>query len=1204
MRQFLLFGLGMLLAHTALATNYSFPSNMPAGCSNAGGGNYTCGSVSLNWGDTITISGQKLASIAFGGNLSIQNTQINTTGSASNLFITVNGTLFSNTGAAIIANLTVNGAANFGYQNQITGNVNAVSVNDGGNTTFNGNITASNGVSVGYGTQITGNVTAASVTDAGNATYTGNITATNGVTVGYGTQVTGNVTAGSVSDSGGAQYGGSVTATSGSIALQSDDQVTGSVTAKANNGGNITLASNTQVSGCVQTPSNNSISLAWNAGAGGVCCLSGSSCGTSCVSNNSGQPTPPTCGTSSLSLLSQYHMDEPQWTGAPGQVADSSGSGYNATAVNGVSTANTNPSPAIAGNPGTCGYGAFNPNTKDYYVALPANFPHLTSDFTITAWMYTLNNSQPGQRILEDDQNNSGGYGFSLGDGGTGTVRFFARGSNPVILDTPAVINNNTWYFVAAAVSGISQNQNGFCNFSPFSCQNTRYIYVFNANGNLITSVNTNASGWGTDTGTVSIGGEVNNACCDENNPRFHFDGSLDEVQVFNGALTQQQISVIAQQTHPCPNTIVTPGSFNAYDHSTPAGAITGNITTKISGASFGTDGTTSVDIIALNPTRTAILTTFTGPVKVDLLDSSSGGVPDSNGCNAGWPIIQTLVPNPIFTPPDNGRLTVNVTENNAWPNVRVRITYPAFGPAVATGCSTDNFAIRPYSFDPVSASDQDWATAGTARPLYNTSATGGDVHKAGQPFTLGATAINAAGNTTTNYAGNPAAVLTACILPASCTPGILGTGTWSSASGVITTNTATYSDVGAFTAQLVDSTFASVDASQESATLLDITSVSFNIGRFVPDHFDLLNPNTPWLQTFGTSDAQCNTPVTPPTPKRSFTYIGQAFGYLTVPQATVYARNAGGGTTLNYVGNLWHIPAGTTPPLQPPPVYSSTTLPVSTNTLDTGLVTPPTVAQNNGVAPNNSGPGTGLVSVNPTDQLAYNRNLTVPLQPPFNASISLTLSVTDSSESAVTGNGTINTLNPGTFSNIAFDSGNLFYYGRLTLSNASGSVNLPLPVPMQAQYWNGTNFVTNVADNCTDIAAGNIVMGNYQKNLAPCKTAAAISNPLLGGKGNLTLSAPGAGNNGSVDLAVNLAPLANGQTCSAPDGSICLTASPPNDQTCLISGGTQSTSSVAGLSWLQGKWSGTSYDLDPIARATFGIYKNANQFIFMREMY
>ena len=623
-------------------------------------------------------------------------------------------------------------------------------------------------------------------------------------------------------------------------------------------------------------------------------------------------------------------------------------------------------------------------------------------------------------------------------------------------------------------------------------------------------------------------------------------------------------------------------GGFNAYDTTTtPSSAITGNITTKIAGEPFNTSPSVGIDLIALKPNKTAIFQNFSGTVKVELLDGSSGG---TCGANVGWPVIQTMVSS--FS--KNGRITVPITENNAWTNVWVRISYPAAGTANVVSCSNDNFAIRPSSFSPVSASDQDWATAGTARPLYNIVSTGGNVHKAGQPFTLGATAINAAGTTTTNYVGSPTATPTACVLPASCTLGVLGTGTWSSTSGVITTSTANYSDVGAFTVQLVDSTFASVDASQESATLLDITSAPFNIGRFVPDHFDLLNPNLPVLQTFGTSNAQCNTLAVAPI--RSFTYVGQAFGYLTVPQATVYARNAGGTTTLNYVNALWHIPAGTTPPLQPPPIYSSTTIPTTTNTLDTGLVTPPTVAQNNGVAPNNSGPGTGLVSVNPTDQLAYTRNLTPPLQAPFNADISLTLGVTDSSESGVTGNGTINTINHGTFSNIAFDSPtlnnpSLFYYGQIHLNNASGTEALNLPIPMQTQYWNGFAFVTNTADNCTTVTAGNIAMGNYQKNLAPCETATSIIGPFVRGLSNLKLLAPGANHNGSVDLTVNLAGVSTGQTC-------------------LTSGGTQSTATVAGLSYLQGKWTGTSYDLNPTARATFGIYKNANQFIFMREVY
>jgi MSHA biogenesis protein MshQ len=229
--------------------------------------------------------------------------------------------------------------------------------------------------------------------------------------------------------------------------------------------------------------------------------------------------------------LLQYHMDETLWAGTTGEVVDSSGSGYNGTAVNGAATANS--TPALAGNPGTCGYGVFNGNNN--YVALPNTFPNLTTNFTITAWIRTTNNANSGQRILIDDQNNTGGYGFSLGDGGTGKLRFYARGSSQVILDTANVINSNTWYFVAA-VADISNAK--------------RYIYVYDATGAFVTSASVNSTGWGIDTGAASIGGENNSSA--ETGPAFHFAGNIDEVQVFNSALTQAALNTIAVQTHPC----------------------------------------------------------------------------------------------------------------------------------------------------------------------------------------------------------------------------------------------------------------------------------------------------------------------------------------------------------------------------------------------------------------------------------------------------------------------------------------------------------------------------------------------------------------------------------------------------------------------------------------------------------------------------
>jgi MSHA biogenesis protein MshQ len=199
-------------------------------------------------------------------------------------------------------------------------------------------------------------------------------------------------------------------------------------------------------------------------------------------------------------------------------------------------------------------------------------------------------------------------------------------------------------------------------------------------------------------------------------------------------------------------------------------------------------------------------------------------------------------------------------------------------------------------------------------------------------------------------------------------------------------------------------------------------------------------------------------------------------------------------------------------------------------------------------------------------------------------------LTANDSSENSSAGNGIITSSMPavfnGTGSDIAFDASNQFRFGRLLLSNANGAETLDLPVPMATQYWNGSNFVNNTDDNCTRLSGLNISLKNYTKNLAACETAIALSAPFNAGKSNLTLVKPGTGNNGSVDLLVNLGASATGQTCIAPTPT------------------TQQAATAAAQSYLQGKWSGVNYDQNPTARATFGIYKNANEFIYMREMY
>ena len=218
--------------------------------------------------------------------------------------------------------------------------------------------------------------------------------------------------------------------------------------------------------------------------------------------------------------LADYHFDECYWDGSSGEVVDASGNGYNGTAKNGVAT--------VAGGQ-VCRAGKF---ADDGYVVLPG-FPDFTTAFTITAWIKTVDNSQPGQRVFADDENNSHGYALSLGDGGAGRLRFYSWGVSPVVLDTPSVINNDIWYFVAA-VADIVNHQ--------------RHVYVYAVDGTLINHTSSSFTGsWGTDGGLASIGGETNNG---ETGNRFI--GFIDEVEIFNEALTKDEIAAVRSQTHDC----------------------------------------------------------------------------------------------------------------------------------------------------------------------------------------------------------------------------------------------------------------------------------------------------------------------------------------------------------------------------------------------------------------------------------------------------------------------------------------------------------------------------------------------------------------------------------------------------------------------------------------------------------------------------
>lgn len=566
------------------------------------------------------------------------------------------------------------------------------------------------------------------------------------------------------------------------------------------------------------------------------------------------------------------------------------------------------------------------------------------------------------------------------------------------------------------------------------------------------------------------------------------------------------------------------PSGFNAVDAG--GNAVSGVIKTKIAGQAI------SLDIVALNQAGTATLPSYTGTVSLYLVNAGSGGA-----CSS-LPVVQSLGSltfNGAGGGKDNGRKNLTLLHGDALANARLRMVDSGAG---ITTCSTDAFAIRPHSLaglasaaSAVTASDADWETAGTGRNLNNGGASGGVTHKAGRPFTLRARAWSATGASTPGYTGTPSLSLLACVLPGvGCVPGSLAAGTVTTSSGLASSSTASYSEVGAISARLSDSAFAAVDAGDGSSLAeRTVESAAFTIGRFVPDHFEV-SANTPVF------DPGCGT----------FTYLGQPFGFGTAPVWTATARNAANATTLNYGGDLFKLAAaGVTGQ-----AWSASTGSVGpANTLPEPVVT-------------DLGNGQGRIVFAVGDGLRFARTA---LTAPFSASLSLSASIADSEGVAAAGN-------PHTQSGIGFSGGHdSQVFGRLRLANAHGSELLPLPVPLSAQYWNGSGFVTRTADQCTTLAspALSFFTQTADNRLASGETGATLSSPLAAGQANLVLSAPGTGNFGYLDLAV-----------AAPD-------------------------------WLKYDWDGTDQGGDgellddaPRGRASFGRRNTGGKIIFRREIY
>jgi hypothetical protein len=551
-----------------------------------------------------------------------------------------------------------------------------------------------------------------------------------------------------------------------------------------------------------------------------------------------------------------------------------------------------------------------------------------------------------------------------------------------------------------------------------------------------------------------------------------------------------------------------------------------------------------SLDLLALDSTN-AINPGYNGTASVKLVNGATGG-----GVCTSMTELQDY--GSVTFDTGTGRKTVSLTYNSAVANARIKVSDAAAG---VTTCSPDSFAIRPDSFS-ISSTNANADSAGAS-----TSAT--PAIKAGANFSLTTTAV-------VGYGGTPS-INTAQI---SAHSGAVQTGTLAGSFGAANTATGeasgasfTYSEVGYFrleTDAVYDDTFTAIDQPNDCTNDFSNTPAggkygckfgndaqTVYFGRFIPDHF-IYAPGT-----------LTNRRLLSCTPASAFTYAGEQLQV----SFDLTAQNSSNATTQNYTTASGFAR-----------LTGTAIASFGFGAIDLADAVAPT----NATALSGS---LGLVSSsgtwsNGSGTFTANLGLTRAASPdgPYE-SFNLGIDPQDA-DGVKLGAYNLDTSVPSDGNDHALVGTTQIRYGRLRLANANGSELLDLRIPIQTQYWNGSMFATHGDDSCTSLSSPSIGLGNYKSNLSSGETGA---NPatidFTSGVGNLRLTKPGIGNSGSVDVCVDLgADPAGGTSCSATG---------------------------AGMSYLQGKWPpGTAWDNDPVVRATFGVFRNANEFIYLREMY
>ncbi|MFZ5531380.1 MAG: DUF6701 domain-containing protein [Pseudomonadota bacterium] len=521
----------------------------------------------------------------------------------------------------------------------------------------------------------------------------------------------------------------------------------------------------------------------------------------------------------------------------------------------------------------------------------------------------------------------------------------------------------------------------------------------------------------------------------------------------------------------------------------------------------------------------------------------------DPATCSAGsLAIINTIAVAPTGTPVSlafdaNGAAPISARYDDVGQiRLTASTTVTPFGGAtpVTLNGNSSAYVVRPHHFDlsAIKCTTADAANCGAGALAMPTpgdnpaaaDAAGPSFIAAGTPFSVTVTARNALNGATPNFGKEVVpegvALTPTLVAPAGGNNPALGGSFGAFSNGVATGTNFTWGEAGIVTLApgIADGSY--LGAGNTTGT------ASANVGRFYPHHFTLSGASIA-----NRADLIC-------TPASIFTYAGEKFRAA----FTLTAQNAVNATTANYNGAFAKFDGAV------PANYGFGAIDLAAPTPSLNLDIAGASSSGNWAA----GVGTlnadlGLTRAAAPDGPYESFNL--GMDPVDADGVKLASYDLDVNNDTVADHGLV--------------GASKIRYGRLKLSHAHGSEVLDLPIGIQAQYWNGTVFVTNTDDNCTTLAPANITLGNYQGGITATNMGTghvSFAGPFAVGIGNLKLTRPSPAptGKGSVDVTVDLV--------------------------------------TEGKTYLQGAWTGTSYNENPSARATFGVFKNPNEFIYLRE--